>query len=135
MYRCYSKVKYNICSVPGIPTKVVGAQHQAFGTFCFQVRWIYSQRVQVCNLMPSFLMVETWDDKSEVWWGSIKTILWMKKKMLWTSFTMYKKILYFLIIKLLEICFKKKFKSKIWFSCQFYFKNWFTNFFLKNNQF
>lgn len=129
MYRCYSKVKYNICSVPGIPTKVVGAQHQAFGTFCFQVRWIYSQRVQVCNLMPSFLMVETWDDKSEVWWGSIKTILWMKKKMLWTSFTMYKKIFIFSDHQIIGNLFLKQFKSKIWFSCQFYFKNWFTNFF------
>lgn len=135
MYRCYSKVIYNICSVPGIPTKVVGAQHQAFGTFCFQVRWIYSQRVQVCNLMPSFLMVETWDDKSEVWWGSIKTILWMKKKMLWTSFTMYKKILYFLIIKLLEIRFKNILKAKFGFLVNFILKTGSQIFFFKNNQF
>lgn len=135
MYRCYSKVKYNICSVPGIPTKVVGAQHQAFGTFCFQVRGIYSQRVQVCNLMPSFLMVETWDDKSEVWWGSIKTILWMKKKVLWTSFTMYKKILYFLIIKLLEIRFKNSLKAKFGFLVNFILKTGSQNFFLKTTKF
>lgn len=67
-------------------------------------------------------MVETWDDKSEVWWGSIKTILWMKKKMLWTSFTMYKKILYFMIIKLLEICFKNSLKAKFGFLVNFILK-------------
>lgn len=69
-----------------------------------------------------FLMVEIWDDKNEVWWGFIKIILWMKKKMLWISFIMYKKILYFLIIKLLEICFKNSLKVKFGFFVNFILK-------------
>lgn len=69
-----------------------------------------------------FLMVEIWDDKNEVWWGFIKIILWMKKKMLWISFIMYEKILYFLIIKLLEICFKKNLKVKFGFFVNFILK-------------
>lgn len=69
-----------------------------------------------------FLMVEIWDDKSEVWWGFIKIILWMKKKMLWISFIMYKKILYFLIIILLEICFKNILKVKFGFFVNFILK-------------
>lgn len=44
---------------------------------------------------------------------------------------MYKKILYFLIIKLLEICFKKNLKAKFGFLVNFILKTGSQNFFLK----
>lgn len=48
---------------------------------------------------------------------------------------MYKKILYFLIIKLLEICFKNSLKAKFGFLVNFILKTGSQFFFFKNNQF
>lgn len=48
---------------------------------------------------------------------------------------MYKKILYFLIIKLLEIRFKNSLKAKFGFLVNFILKTGSQFFFFKNNQF
>lgn len=58
-----------------------------------------------------------------------------EKKVLWTSFTMYKKILYFLIIKLLEIRFKNSLKAKFGFLVNFILKTGSQIFFLKTTNF
>lgn len=54
--------------------------------------------------------------------GLLRLFYEWKKKMLWISFIMYKKILYFLIIKLLEICFKNSLKVKFGFFVNFILK-------------